>query len=158
MTNIIFRRCGLTRYVLMMVWRTLIYLSVMKRFFALAVFLIYSVSVSAVSLNLHFCGDYLNHISFGYENHGKCCCDTKPRKDNCCEDVKVSFSVSQAHASGDVVHTPESAKFFVLAFHKPDQLSTELVCVNNAIPECDTGPPEHCKPSSLFLRNNNLRI
>ena len=130
----------------------------MKRFFALAVLLIYSVSVSAVSLNLHFCGDYLNHISFGDDNHGKCCCDTKPRKDNCCEDVKVKFSVSQSHASGDVVHTPESSKFFVLAFHKPDQSSAYVICVNNSFTERDTGPPERYKPSSLFLRNNNLRI
>lgn len=130
----------------------------MKHFFALAVLLIYSVSVSAVSLNLHFCGDYLNHISFGDDRHGKCCCDNKPRKDNCCEDVKVKFSVSQTHSSGDVIHTPESAKFFLLLFNSPEQLHAEFACIKQNLTEKDTGPPERSGPSSIFLRNNSLRI
>jgi hypothetical protein len=130
----------------------------MKRFFALAVFLVYSVSVSAVSLNLHFCGDYLNHISFGNDRHGKCCCANQPRKDNCCEDVNVKFSVSQIHASGDVIHAPESAKFFLLLLNSPGQFPLDFVCLNKTLTERDTGPPNRCGPSLIFLHNNSLRI
>lgn len=130
----------------------------MKRFLALTVLLIYSVSVSAVSLNLHFCGDYLNHISFGDEGHGKCCCDNQPRRDNCCEDVKVKFSVSETYSYSDVIHTPETAKFVLVVHNKHKQMPAEFVCVKNTIQEWDTGPPERGKPSSIFLRNSNLRI
>ncbi len=130
----------------------------MNRIIALAVLLIYSVSVSAVSLNLHFCGDYLNHISFGNEDHGKCCCDNKPRKDNCCEDVQVKFSVSQTHACVDVIHAPESAKFFLHVFNQTEKLFAVFVGVNSIHSEWDTGPPERSGSSSIFLQNNNLRI
>lgn len=130
----------------------------MKRFFALAVLLVYSVSVSAVSLNLHFCGAYLNHVSFGHDKHGQCCCDKKPRKDNCCEDVQLKFSVSQTHAFGDVIHAPESAKFFLCFFNRTQQLYAERVYVISLNSEWDTGPPQRSGPSSIFLCNNNLRI
>ncbi|MCK6640630.1 MAG: hypothetical protein L6Q81_11125 [Bacteroidia bacterium] len=130
----------------------------MKRILATAILLIYCVSVSALSLNLHFCGDYLNHISFGVDNHGKCCCANKPLKDNCCEDVKVKFSTTQTHACGDVLHTPESAKFFLIIFNTSSPLSADFIHVNDSVTERDTGPPERYGPSSIFLRNNNLRI
>jgi hypothetical protein len=130
----------------------------MKRILAVIILLIYCVSVSALSLNLHFCGDYLNHVSFGVDNHGKCCCDNKPLKDNCCEDVKVKFSVSQTHAYGDVVHAPESSNFFLLVFNASNPFSEEFTRINKGFEERDTGPPERYGSSMIFLRNNNLRI
>lgn len=137
---------------------SLIYLSVMKRIIALSMLLIYGISVSAVSLNLHFCGDYLNHISLGDDKHGKCCCDDKPVKDNCCEDVQVKFSVSQTHAFVDAIHAPESVKSYVVDFNKTEHLFSDFVGISSLYSEWDTGPPERSGSSSIFLRNNNLRI
>jgi hypothetical protein len=72
--------------------------------------------------------------------------------------VQLKFSVTQTHAFGDVIHAPESAKFFLCFFNKTQQLYAERVYVISLDSEWDTGPPQRSGPLSIFLCNNNLRI
>lgn len=76
---------------------------VMKKSFAILMLFLYSLSVSGSVVQMHFCGEELESLSFREEN-ASCCCqpeENQNRESNireadpdCCDNVAVSFKIS----------------------------------------------------------------
>ena len=70
------------------------------KFFASILFcFLYLTSTSGITLNAHYCGGKVKHISF-FKKSEKNCCGKKKMKKNCCKDKKNSFKVKDNHESG----------------------------------------------------------
>ncbi len=83
----------------------------MKRVVALLLMLLYVVSVSGATFNLHFCGTKLQALSFGGFKHKGCCCGkakVKPMKTGCCTDKIISIKSGNDHKQVESITTPLS--------------------------------------------------
>jgi hypothetical protein len=69
----------------------------MKRSIIFLLLLIYSVSVSGTAFHLHFCGSYLQSVSFAGTEHKGCCCGKTEMPENCCADKTVVFKSDDDH-------------------------------------------------------------
>ena len=62
----------------------------------------YLFSTSGISLNIHYCGNKIKHISFIKSNDINCCGKKKMKK-NCCKDKSSYFQVKDSHESGNII-------------------------------------------------------
>lgn len=78
----------------------------MKRFIAIFLLLMYSLSVSGSVVQLHFCKNNIEAITFSAEDYNKCCCvpdleigSSKSKElsisseKNCCTDTKIQLTI-----------------------------------------------------------------
>lgn len=133
----------------------------MKRILAFLLLLIYSVSVSGAGFHLHYCGSYLESVSFIDNEHHGCCCEKAGiemrRSENCCKDVTVVIKACNEHQ--------------LTAFAAPARLfsSGTLLLTPTALFLCNTlnrihsqvsFPPDirRTEPDQLFLLHCIFRI
>ncbi len=77
----------------------------MKLFFSILFSVFYLTSTSGVSINTHYCGGKIKHISF-FKHSEKNCCGKKKMSKNCCKDKKAYFKVKDTHESNSVLKSP----------------------------------------------------
>ena len=87
----------------------------MKRFIACLLMLLYVVSVSGATFNVHFCGSKLQALSFaGFDHKGCCFGKAKPKKAGCCKDRMVSIKAGNDHKQIENISAPSSiSKIFI---------------------------------------------
>ena len=130
----------------------------MKRFIATLLMLLYVVSVSGATFNVHFCGNKFQALSFaGFEHKGCCCGKAKPMKTGCCTDKMISIITGNDHKQVEISTTPLSLSKNCLA-EIPFRLDRFI-----------SNPPIapisnfHCPPirdgnTRLFILHNVFRI
>ena len=69
----------------------------MKRLTALCLLLLYAVSASGATFNLHFCGGELEEVSLAGLGHKGCCCAKLVMKESCCKDAQVIVKIDNEH-------------------------------------------------------------
>ncbi|MFD0795535.1 hypothetical protein ACFQZX_18075 [Mucilaginibacter litoreus] len=128
----------------------------LKRTGILLLVLLYTVTASGFSLNLHYCGNTIADIKINAP--AKSCAKPMAKsKDRCCKDNKISVKVKDSHeaqANTLLLKAPavEVPKLSFDDFFLP---------IQQAIMEklFDRGPPDVSKPTvSVFIKNCNLRI
>jgi hypothetical protein len=76
------------------------------KFFASILFSIfYLTSTSGITVNAHYCGGKIKHISF-FKGNEKNCCGKKKMSKNCCKDKAAYFKVKDNHQSSDLLKSP----------------------------------------------------
>ncbi len=68
----------------------------------------YLTSTSGVSINAHYCGGKIKHISF-FKKSEKNCCGKKKMKKNCCKDKAAYFKVKDNHQSSNLLKSPQAS-------------------------------------------------
>lgn len=109
--------------------------------YSLAVF--YFLISVRLTANFHYCGGKIQKVSIvGFSSH-KSCCEGKPMKKGCCEDVQVCFkksSVDQQSSAPVLFFSPaipaESLHAFLI---EPD---LERYVPKNISPSVNAPPPE----------------
>lgn len=77
----------------------------MKKFLVIFFSLFYLTSTSGISLNVHYCGGKVKHISLFYKND-KGCCGKKKMSKKCCKDKIAYFKIKdnqQSNQSAKIV-------------------------------------------------------
>jgi hypothetical protein len=110
----------------------------MQRFIAIFLLFMYSLSVSGSVVQLHFCKNNIEAITFSAEDYNKCCCVPKDRESNntsiselnistaksCCSDTKIQLAIgldqSVAQSNWEVLKVlqaqmPDAAVFYTNA-------------------------------------------
>lgn len=132
----------------------------MKRFAASLLMLLYVVSVSGATFNVHFCGTKLQALSFAGFKHEGCCCGkakAKPMKAGCCKDEIISIKAANDHNQVECISAPLSiSKSFIAEV--PAYLDR---FISNSI--IATTPKFHSPPirdgdTKLFILHSVFRI
>ena len=142
----------------------------MKRAAALLILMLYVISVSGASFNVHFCGKKFQKISFsGFESSGCCCegkmkmkkkrscCAKAKKKKKCCEDKVISFKAAEKHKNSEIAVLPVSVPK-AIALEQP-----VFLCIGKIISTFSVAPNFHSPPirggdTGLFIRYGILRI
>lgn len=69
----------------------------MKRFIAILMLFVYSLSISGMVLQLHYCDDNLKSLKLANNEKNKCCCPKKTNqqhKKSCCGETKVVLKLN----------------------------------------------------------------
>ena len=74
----------------------------MKKFVVIFFSIFYLVSTSGMSLNVHYCGGKIKHVSFITTNNEKGCCGKKKMSKKCCKDKVAYFKIKDNHKSNQV--------------------------------------------------------
>ena len=72
----------------------------MKRSLIIIFLVTYILSVSGMTMNMHYCGGELSSVNLGWFTSGqdvKCGCGKKEMSSNCCKDKKLSLKLKDAH-------------------------------------------------------------
>lgn len=131
----------------------------MKRFVLFLSLFFYVFAVSGTALNLHFCANKLNGISFAGTAHKGCCCKKakKPMKKGCCTDKHISFKLHTEHQSADKPELSTAAFKLLPAITGsvtiPSAGTVQTVCV----PDFHT-PPIRAAGTDLLLLYCIFRI
>lgn len=74
---------------------------ILYMFIALA----YSIGVTGMHVNLHWCSGELASMNINTLDHGSCGCDDEREADGCCADAGIYFKVDNSHSasSGSVL-------------------------------------------------------
>jgi len=116
--------------------------------YSLAIF--YFLISVRLTANIHYCGGKVQHISIvGFSTH-KSCCEGKPMKKGCCEDVQLCFE------KNSVDHKTSSAVlFFAVALPAESQhafvfeKNPKIYVPKNINPSVNAPPPELRIPTYL---------
>ena len=77
----------------------------MKVFLSILFSIIYLTSTSGISINAHYCGGKIKHISF-IKSTTKNCCGKKKMSKNCCKDKVAFFKIKDNHQSSILLKAP----------------------------------------------------
>lgn len=77
----------------------------MKIFVSILFSIFYLTSTSGVTVNAHYCGGKIKHITFVKSSDTNCCSKKKMSK-NCCKDKSAYFKVNDNHQSSDLLKAP----------------------------------------------------
>ena len=132
----------------------------MSRIIPLILLLFYTVSVSGTALHLHFCGSYLESVSFAFPDHDGCCCEKEGKKmldKNCCENEVIVLKTENEHKQEALTTTSNPySKCVPVIF-------PELIFTDNQFKFTHSLPQYHSPPirtdmCELFVLNCNFRI
>ena len=127
----------------------------MKKFVAIFFSIFYLISSSGISLNVHYCGGKMKHVSFITTNE-KGCCGKKKMSKKCCKDKVAYFKIKDNHKSNlvaKVVPPPVKLINTVLpSVHVDCYTSTVIVTVEN-----NHSPPV-IYDNPLYLKHRVLLI
>jgi hypothetical protein len=128
----------------------------MKKLFIILIMLVYGLSSSGMSVNLHFCCGKLDDISFSSQKEKGCTKDEDSfSKKRCCDDKHLEFKLkSDQEPSTKWIQTYKqlTAPIFTTAsyiFWQPQ---------HQPVNELATGPPLGASRLPLFIRNRVFRI
>lgn len=83
-------------------------LNAVKRSLATILLIVYTtVQAIGLSVNLHYCGDFLSEVTF-YKTTQNCCGEDKPEDKDCCEDHAFYLKVSTEHAVAQSYQAPKN--------------------------------------------------
>ncbi|MCU7548765.1 hypothetical protein OCK74_06530 [Chitinophagaceae bacterium LB-8] len=128
----------------------------MKKLFIILLMLVYGLSSTGTSINLHFCCGKLDGISFSTPNEKSCAKDqVSLSKKRCCDDKHLEFKLK--------ADQEPSAKW-VQAYKQlaTPSLATVTACFwqpqHQPVNELATGPPLITSSLPLFIKNRVFRI
>lgn len=130
----------------------------MKRFIASLLMLLYVVSVSGATFNVHFCGTKLQALSFaGFKHKGCCCGKAKPMKSGCCKDKIIHIKAGNDHKQVENISIPLSISINAIA-EAPTYL--DLFISNSIIATVPDfhSPPIRDRDTKLFILHSVFRI
>jgi hypothetical protein len=127
-----------------------------KKFLVIFFSIFYLTSTSGISLNIHYCGGKIKHVSLFKTNEKNCCGKKKMSNKKCCKDKVSYFKIKdnqQSNHSAKIV-TPTS-KFtpVVLPVFKFDG---HVVCTNTPVLNYHAPPVLYDSP--LYLKYRVLLI
>lgn len=130
----------------------------MKRFVASLLMLLYVVSVSGATFNVHFCGSKLQALSFaGFKHKGCCCGKAKPMKAGCCKDKTINIKAGNDHKQVESISTPLSiSKSFIAEVPTYLDLFVSNPIIG-AVPNFHS-PPIRDGDTKLFILHSVFRI
>lgn len=99
----------------------------MIRIFAIFFCLFYSLMVSGLSLDFHFCANKLMSVHFPNDNHSEDgCCGSKEKSKKCCTNKTASFNLKEKHENVLKTNVPaQPCKSISAVFsYVPDHFST----------------------------------
>ena len=94
----------------------------MKRFVTILMLFVYSLSISGMAVQLHFCDGNISSLNLISKTDGdNCCCSTKEKQKHdksCCGETTATFKISidQSHQQQMVQFKTISASSFDIAF------------------------------------------
>ena len=127
----------------------------MKKFFVIFFSIFYLTSTSGVSINAHYCGGKIKHISF-FKGNEKSCCGKKKMSKNCCKDKAAYFKVKDNHQSSDLLKSPtptSKISLFVLPV-----LEYNLTFDNQNNPVLNYHAPPVLYDNLIYLKHRVLLI
>ncbi|HQS50733.1 MAG: hypothetical protein B7X86_06560 [Sphingobacteriales bacterium 17-39-43] len=129
----------------------------MKKIIAIFLFAAYTATAFGVTLNFHYCGDQLDHVSFlNFEETGGCSCTSGTMPKDCCQD-KIVYHKTDNHKN-----LLESFSFNSVAFshllqpatdrqdYKLRSVIADLNYINHQV--------RHSRPLAIFLAIQSIRI
>ncbi|MBS1650615.1 MAG: hypothetical protein JSU07_01270 [Bacteroidetes bacterium] len=129
----------------------------MKKILILTMLFIYTVSVTGMNIQFHYCGGKIKSISlFHHGDSEKGCCGKKMKKDRCCNDKTTSFKLKDSHDYSPSSKVPPS---FIKCVVSNIPLFTFTFVYSDKsfiIPDCHAPPVLYDNP--LYLRNRVLLI
>ncbi len=132
----------------------------MKRFITILLMLLYVVSVSGATFNVHFCGTKIQALSFAGFEHKGCCCNKakeKPMKAGCCKDKIISIKTGNDHKQVESITTPLSISKNPLA-EIPFQVDHFISNPSIATISNFHSPPIRDGNTKLFILHSVFRI
>jgi hypothetical protein len=75
--------------------------------------LVYSVGVTGMHVNLHWCSGELASMNINTISDGACGCDDEDEADSCCADSELYFKVDNTHAGSSGIALPAFASYSV---------------------------------------------
>lgn len=141
----------------------------MRRFFAIFLLLMYSLSLTGSVLQLHYCGKELVSVKVNALDKQSCCCPMEPAapsgdcklvlsvKNECCSETYISFSLEVDQAVQSAVHQIDVLQVVLLpAFKIPSWVGERSVPLAAPMPWMANAPPggnwQHIPLYELFSR------
>jgi hypothetical protein len=121
----------------------------MIRFIYMLVAFVYSVGVTGLHVNLHWCSGQLASMNINTLEHAGCGCDDEEASD-CCADAGFYVKVDNSHsaASGLVIPTLSQVALISLTYLDLRTVSTSKFEFRNFFQSVDLPPPDllvkHC--------------
>jgi hypothetical protein len=115
----------------------------------------YLTSTSGVSINAHYCGGKIKHISF-FKHSEKNCCGKKKMSKNCCKDKAAYFKVKDNHQSNDVLTSPVPSNEITLFVLSAFEYHFNVISTNQLVLNCHAPPVLYDNP--LYLKHKVLLI
>lgn len=84
-----------------------------KKVLGLMLIFLYSMSISGLALNLHFCGKKLAKVQLLHQKVTSCCSEKAEKESGCCSNQAVKTKVSDSHTIGANLTLPAIFTFAV---------------------------------------------
>lgn len=127
----------------------------MKKTFAIFFVFLYLVSVSGISLNLHYCGGKIKSISLTHTDESGCC-PGKMKNTGCCKDKNAHAKVEDSQASSSHLQLPAGQCLQLLATLPATGIYCEKALTSIFYARVVDPPDEASEPR--YLRNCILLI
>lgn len=127
----------------------------MKLFFSILFSVFYLTSTSGITVNAHYCGGKMKHISF-LKSDGKNCCGKKKMSKNCCKDKAAYFKVKDNHQSSHLLKTPVPSCKISVAVLPVFEYNFSIENQNKIVYNYHAPPVFYDNP--LYLKNRVLLI
>lgn len=123
----------------------------MKKILIFTMLFIYTVSVTGMNIQFHYCGGKIKSVSLlHHEDSEKGCCGKKMKSGKCCHDKTTTFKIKDSHSYSPSSKVPQSiAKYYV---SNVPEISLYFISKNESyiIPDCHAPPVLQDDP--LYLR------
>ncbi len=126
-----------------------------KKFLVIFFSIFYLTSTSGISLNIHYCGGKIKHITL-FNSSEKCCCGKKKMSKKCCKDKVSYFKIKddqQSNQSAKIITPTSKITPVVLPVFKFDDY---IVCTNVTVFNYHAPPVLYDNP--LYLKYQVLLI
>ena len=129
--------------------------SEMKKLFIIVLMLVYGLSSSGMTINLHYCCGKLDGVSFTGKKEKTCKMGNHIKKSGCCNDKQISapLNFEQQAATKWVQSTKQTIA--VPVHHVLNTSFKDYIVSTNRLAR---GTPEHLPSIPLFIKNCVFRI
>lgn len=127
----------------------------MKKFLVIFFSIFYLTSTSGISINIHYCGGKIKHVSL-FNSSEKGCCGKKKMSKKCCKDKVSYFKVKDNHQSNQsskIIAPTSKITPAVLPIFKFDR---HIVYTNVPVLNYHAPPVSYDNP--LYLKHRVLLI
>lgn len=127
----------------------------MKKFLVIFFSVFYLTSTSGISLNIHYCGGKIKHVSL-FNSSEKGCCGKKKMSKKCCKDKVSYFKIKddqQSNQSAKIISRTSKITPVILPVFK---FAGYVVCTN--IPVLNYHAPPVFYDNPLYLKHRVLLI
>lgn len=86
----------------------------MKKYIIILFSLFYFAVASGITMNFHYCGGKLKHVSLFEKDHETGCCGSKKKSKGCCNDKTSYVKIKDNYKPNDLVKAPLNFKQIVI--------------------------------------------